>query len=258
MPPPHDSTLSLNDKVALVTGAARGIGREVSRQLGALGATVLVAGRRLAAVEDLAAELRRDGHRAHALTLDLGREEDRLGAVAFIERTFGRLDILINNAAIWLESDNAAQPPRTSPSQTTPRVLRETFETNFFAPIFLTQALLPLIRRSTSPRIVNVSSIRGSVTLNADPSSPVYPNKALAYDVSKTALNAFTVQLAEELRPSGIKVNAVHPGWVRTEMGGPVAHLGVDEGAGAVVAYATLGEDGPTGGFFFNEQRLPW
>lgn len=252
------STLSLNDKVALVTGATRGIGRAVSLQLGSLGATVLVAGRHIAATEALADELRRDGYEAHALALDVVREEERLAAVAFIERTFGRLDILINNAAVWLESDNAAQAPHAPPSRTTSQVLRETFETNFFGPIFLTQALLPLIRRSTSPRIVNVSSIRGSVTLNADASSPVYPNKALAYDTSKSALNAFTVQLAEELRSSGIKVNAVHPGWVRTAMGGAVAHLGVEEGASAVVAYATIGEDGPTGGFFFNEERLPW
>ena len=247
-----------SDRVALVTGATRGIGREVCRQLGERGATVVVGARQLAAAESFAAELRAQGLRAHPLVLDVASEEDRRAAAAFVERTFGRLDVLVNNAAVWLESANAAEPPRTVPSATAEETLRDTFETNFFAPVLLTQALLPLLRRSAAARIVNVSSIRGSVTLNADPSSPVYPNKALAYDTSKSALNAFTVQLAEELRPSGIKVNAIHPGWVRTSMGGAEAHLDVAEGARAVVDYAVLGEDGPTGGFFFDEARLPW
>ncbi|AKT42231.1 SDR family oxidoreductase [Chondromyces crocatus] len=248
----------LRDRVALVTGATRGLGRAVCRRLGALGAVVVAAGRRGADAEALVAELVRDGVQAYALPLDVTRESDRRDAVAFIERTSGRLDVLINNAAVWLESDNAGSATSRSPSETPLGVLRETFETNFFGPFALTQALLPLLRRSPAGRIVNVSSIRGSLTLQADPSSPVYPNKTLAYDTSKTALNAFSLLFAEELRHTRIKVNAVHPGWVRTDMGGPSADLGIEEGADAIVVHALLDDDGPTGGFFFREQRLPW
>jgi NAD(P)-dependent dehydrogenase (short-subunit alcohol dehydrogenase family) len=129
-------------------------------------------------------------------------------------------------------------------------ILRETFETNFFGTVALTQCLLPLIRKAADGRIVNVSSILGSLTLHSDPASPIYSHKVFAYDASKTALNAFTVHLAYELRNTSIKVNSAHPGWVKTEMGGEGASLEISEGGKTSAWLATLPADGPTGGYY--------
>jgi NAD(P)-dependent dehydrogenase (short-subunit alcohol dehydrogenase family) len=137
-------------------------------------------------------------------------------------------------------------------------LLRKVFETNFFAVVALTEKLLPLIRKSPAGRIVNLSSILGSLTLHADPKSPIYNAKSFAYDASKTALNAFTVHLAYDLRDTKIKVNSAHPGWVKTDMGGPEAPMELSEGAKTSVTLATLPEDGPTGGYFHLGQTLPW
>ncbi|MEJ1978648.1 MAG: SDR family oxidoreductase [Acetobacteraceae bacterium] len=252
------SNPSLSGRVALVTGAARGIGVEISRDLAALGAHVIVAARDGRKAEEVAAGLRERGGKASALKLDVTREEDRKAAYDAIEASHGKLDILINNAGVLLDSPDGGTPAPRQPSQALPSVVRETFEVNFFAPIFLTQLLLPLLKRSDAPRVVNVSSIRGSLAHLSDPASPVYPVRALGYDTSKAALNAFTILIAEELRGTPIKINAIHPGWVRTEMGGGQAPVSVEEGARTAVQYATLGEDGPTGGFFFLDERLPW
>lgn len=248
----------LDGRIALVTGATRGLGLEISRQLAALGAVVILAARDKVRADAAADELRGKGYRAHGLKLDVTDEADRRAAYDAIDRSHGRLDILVNNAAVYLDSPNAATPAPKLASETPADLLRATFEANFFAPIFLTQALLPLLRRSPAGRIVNLSSVRGSLTHQADPTSPVYPNKALAYDTSKTALNAFTVQLAEELRGTPVKVNAIHPGWVRTEMGSDVADLSLEQGAHTAILYASLPEDGPSGGFFYLDERLPW
>ncbi len=249
---------SLSGKVALITGAARGIGAEIVRDLAALGAHVIVAARERPKAEEVAAGLRERGGEASALKLDVTSEEDRKAAYEAIEQDHGKLDILINNAGILLDSPDGGTLAPRQPSVALPGVLRETFEVNFFAPIFLTQLLLPLLRRSDAPRVVNVSSIRGSLTHLSDPASPVYPVRALGYDTSKAALNAFTILIAAELRGTPIKINAIHPGWVRTEMGGGQAPVSVEEGARTAVKYATLGKDGPTGGFFFRDERLPW
>ena len=137
-------------------------------------------------------------------------------------------------------------------------MLSKVFETNFFAQVAVTKALLPLIRKSEAGRIVNLSSILGSLTLQATPDSPIYNAKSFAYDASKTALNAFTVHLAYELKDTKIKVNSAHPGWVKTDMGGSQAPMELDDGAKTTVALATLGEDGPTGGYFHMGKPLPW
>jgi NAD(P)-dependent dehydrogenase (short-subunit alcohol dehydrogenase family) len=250
-------TSSLSGKIALVTGGARGLGLETSRQLAALGAHVIIAARDETKARDAAATLRGYGFAASALKLDVTSVEDRQAAYAAIEKAHGRLDVLINNAAVLLDSPDGGTPAIRQPSEALPGVLRETFEANFFAPVFLTQMLLPLLKRAEAGRIVNVSSIRGSLTHLSDPTSPVYPIRALGYDTSKAALNAFTILIAEELRGTPIKINAIHPGWVRTEMGGQRANMGLEEGARTAVRYATLSEDGPTGGFFFLNDRLP-
>ncbi len=252
------SNTPLSGRTALVTGAARGLGVEISRDLAALGAHVIVAARDGRKAQEVAARLRERGGEASAQTLDVTREEDRHAAYAAIEQAHGKLDILVNNAGILLDSPDGGTPAPRQPSQALQSVLRETFEVNFFAPIFLTQLLLPLLVRSEAPRVVNVSSIRGSLAHLSDPASPVYPVRALGYDTSKAALNAFTILIAEELRSTPIKINAIHPGWLRTQMGGEQATMSVEEGARTALHYATLGEDGPTGGFFFLEERLPW
>lgn len=250
--------LPLKGRHALVTGATRGIGLETCRQLAALGVSVIVAARDLARAQTVAQALRDDGHDALALRLDVTSAQDRAAAREEIDGRFGKLDILINNAGIWLDSADAATPPDRPIDEVPESVVRQTFEVNFFAPLLLTQELLPLLRRAPAARIVNVSSIRGSLAHLSDPASPVYPIKALGYDTSKAALNAFTILLAEQLRGSAIKVNAIHPGWVRTGMGSEHADLGLEDGARTAIRYATLGEGGPTGGFFFQDERLPW
>ncbi|HTX76867.1 MAG TPA: SDR family NAD(P)-dependent oxidoreductase, partial [Terracidiphilus sp.] len=141
---------------------------------------------------------------------------------------------------------------------TSAEILHDTFDTNFFGVIQITQTLLPLIRKSPAGRIVNLSSILGSLTLHADPKSPIYGAKAFAYDASKTALNAFTIHLAHELAGTKIKVNSAHPGWVKTDMGTDAAPMEIPDGAKTSVRLATLPDDGPTGGYFHMDQTLPW
>jgi NAD(P)-dependent dehydrogenase (short-subunit alcohol dehydrogenase family) len=240
-------------KVALITGANKGIGLETARQLGKLGMTVLVGSRDLGRGEQAAEVLRGVGVDARAMKLDVTSEADRVAAAGFIRREFGRLDVLINNAAVNLDQ-GAGYETSTTPVET----LRETFETNFFAVVDFTQRLLPLIRKSAAGRIVNVSSAQGSLAQLAPKGSPIYATKTFSYDASKTALNSFTLHLAHELRGTKIKVNSIHPGWVRTDMGGELAPLDLVEGARTSVRLATLGDDGPTGGYFHMDLALPW
>jgi NAD(P)-dependent dehydrogenase (short-subunit alcohol dehydrogenase family) len=143
-------------------------------------------------------------------------------------------------------------------STTTEDTLRRTFGTNFFAPVALTQALLPLLKKSDAGRIVNMSSILGSQTLQADPKSIIYDFKSLSYDASKAALNSFTIHLSHELKDTKIKVNSAHPGWVKTDMGTDAAPMEIPEGAKTGVELALLGDDGPTGGYFHLGKKIPW
>jgi NAD(P)-dependent dehydrogenase (short-subunit alcohol dehydrogenase family) len=238
-------------KVALITGANRGI--ETARRLGALGITVLVGARDLKKGEVAAEKLKKEGIDARALKLDVAAGGDRKAAVEAIGREFGRLDILVNNAAVNLDQ-GASLETSTTPA----KILRDTFDTNFFAVVELTQTLLPLIRKSKAGRIVNVSSGQGSLSLLAPKGSPIYATKTFSYDASKSALNSFTLHLAHELQGTHIKVNSIHPGWVRTDMGGPQAPLGLVDGAKTSVRLATLPDDGPTGGYFHLNDTLPW
>ena len=240
-------------KIALITGANKGLGFEMARQLGKAGVTVVLAAREAAKGEAAAAKLRGEGLDVQSLKLDVTNKEDRAAAAKYLESKFGRLDILINNAGVSQEGLGAGKV-----STTTDEVIHSTFETNFFAPVALTQALLPLIRKSKAGRIVNMSSILGSQTLHADPKSPIYDFKSLAYDSSKAALNSFTIHLAHELKDTGIKVNSAHPGWVKTDMGTDAAPMEIPEGGKTSAELALLGEDGPTGGYFHLGQPLPW
>ena len=240
-------------KVALITGANKGLGYEMARQLAETGMTVVLAARDQSKGEAAADKLKKAGLDVQFLKLDVTNEKDREEAAAFLEKNFGKLDILINNAGI--SADGLAG---TSVSATTEQSLHDTFETNFFAPIELTQALLPLLKKSPACRIVNMSSILGSQTLHADPSSPIYGFKSLSYDASKAALNSFTIHLAYELKDTKIKVNSAHPGWVKTDMGTDAAPMEIPEGGKTGVALALLDESGPSGGFFHLGQPLPW
>jgi NAD(P)-dependent dehydrogenase (short-subunit alcohol dehydrogenase family) len=240
-------------KIALITGANKGLGFEMARQLGRAGVAVVLAARDLQKGEAAAERLQGEGFDAQALKLDVTNRKDHATAAAFLNERFGRLDILINNAGISAEGFGAGKV-----STTTEDVIHRTFETNFFAPVALTQVLLPLLQRSDAGRIVNMSSILGSQTLHADPTSPIYNFKSLAYDASKAALNSFTIHLAHELKDTKIKVNSAHPGWVKTDMGTDAAPMEIPEGAKTGVALALLADDGPTGGFFHLGQRLPW
>jgi len=240
-------------KVALITGANRGIGLETARQLGRRGITVLLGARELAKGEAAAASLKKDGIDARAVKLDVAAPADYIAAAKLIEKDFGRLDILVNNAGILIDARTGNETSTTSAE-----VLRKTFDTNFFAVVALTQTLLPLIRKSEAGRIVNLSSILASNTLHATKGSPIYDAKHLAYDASKTALNSFTIHLAHELRDTKIKVNSADPGWVKTDMGGEGAQLEIEEGGKTSVELATLPDDGPTGGYFHLGKPQPW
>jgi NAD(P)-dependent dehydrogenase (short-subunit alcohol dehydrogenase family) len=240
-------------KVALITGANKGIGLETARQLGKLGVTTLVGARDLAKGEEAAEVLRGIGVDAQAIKLDVLKPADYAAAAEFINQEFGRLDILINNAGVMLDARTGNETSTTSD-----KVMRDTFDTNFFAVVELTQTLLPLIRKSTAGRIVNLSSILASLTLHATKGSPIYDAKTFAYDTSKAALNSFTIHLAHELRGTKIKVNSAHPGWVKTDMGGEGAMMEIVDGAKTSVQLATLGEDGPSGGYFHMGETLPW
>jgi NAD(P)-dependent dehydrogenase (short-subunit alcohol dehydrogenase family) len=245
--------MSTTKKIALITGANKGLGFEMARQLGQAGVMVLLAARDSGKGEAAAAKLRDEGLDAQFLKLDVTDKKDRAAASAFLEEKFGRLDILINNAGISAEAFGSGKA-----STTTEDVIHGTFETNFFAPVALTRALLPLLRKSDAGRIVNMSSILGSQTLQADAKSPIYNSKSLSYDASKAALNSFTIHLAHELKDTKIKVNSAHPGWVKTDMGTDAAPMEIPEGAKTGVELALLDDDGPTGGFFHLGRTLPW
>lgn len=241
-------------KVALISGANKGIGLETARQLGKLGVTVVLGARDLARGEAAAEGLRAEGIEARAVKLDVVDAADIAAAAEFVASEFGVLDILVNNAGILTGETLGSDSTLT----VTEEDLRKTFDTNFFAVIAVTNAFLPLLRKSEAGRIVNLSSILGSVTLHATPGSPIYDAKILAYDASKSALNAYTVHLAYSLKDTKIKVNSAHPGWVKTDMGTDAAPMDLADGAKTEVELATLGEDGPTGGFFHMGQALPW
>lgn len=246
--------MSEDKQVALITGANKGIGFETARQLGKLGITVVLGSRDAAKGDAAAAQLRTEDIDARLLKLDVTQAKDRDAAVKFLQEHFGKLDILINNAGIVEDGGWG----RNTTSSTSTETLKKTFETNLFAPVALTQALLPLIRKSPAGRIVNLSSILASNTLHSDPKSPIYNSKAFAYDASKSALNAFTIHLAHELRDTNIKVNSAHPGWVKTEMGTDAAPMEIVDGAKTSVALATLAPDGPNGAFIHMGKALPW
>ena len=236
-------------KVALVTGANKGLGLETARQLARAGYKVLAAARDAAKGRPAAEQLKAEGLDVEFIALDVNDERHRADAARHIEQTYGRLDALVNNAGVALEQEHKVS---TVPLD----VVRQVFETNFFALVAVTQAMLPLVRKSPAGRIVNLSSILGSLQTNATQNLGDFAS--VGYNGSKAAVNMYTVLIAKDLAGTPVKVNAAHPGWVKTDMGGAGAQLELEDGAKTTVWLATLPPDGPTGGFFHMRDRLPW
>ncbi|MFE4712663.1 SDR family NAD(P)-dependent oxidoreductase [Paenibacillus sp. NPDC056722] len=252
------TTQNLTGKVAFVTGGTRGIGLETVRGLAHLGAVVVIGARDAQKGIEVAQQFKQEGFNVESIKIDVNLHEDNVAAYDYFNENFGKLDILINNAGVLLDQENVSVEVINRTSTLPLKVLHDTFNANFFAQVDLTQLLLPLIRKSDAGRIVNLSSILGSLSLQADPNSPIYSAKTFAYNASKAALNAFTIHLAAELEGTPIKVNSIHPGWVRTRLGGGAADIDEVEGSRTSILAATLPADGPTGSFFFLENTLPW
>jgi len=242
-----------NNRIALVTGANKGLGIETSRQLAQQGILVLMGCRSVAKGRKAAKELQKEGLPVEFIQLDVTKPEQIREASAEIKKRFGKLDILVNNAGTSAGEGRSLNSTAT----VSPEALRQTFDVNFFGLVELTQKLLVLIKKSDSGRIVNVSSILASLSIHSREGG-LSSYKPFAYDASKTAVNTFTIHLAAALSDTNIKVNSAHPGWVRTDMGGPHAPLSPAEGARTAVRLATLGPDGPTGKFFHGEEEVPW
>ncbi|WP_276356888.1 SDR family oxidoreductase [Cohnella caldifontis] len=237
-------------KVALVTGANKGIGYEIAKQLGEKGITVLIGARDAARGQEAERSLKDQGIEARFVRLDVTDQPSIDEAYHYIADKFGKLDILVNNAGIFLEEP--------LPSRNDVGTMQQVFDTNLFGVFRVTKAMLPLIRLSEQGRIVNASSSLGSLTLMGDPNFELAPFLVLGYNTSKTAVNALTRFFANELMDTPIKVNAADPGYCATEMNGFTGYRAPQQGARAAVWLATLPADGPTGGFYNEEGPLPW
>jgi NAD(P)-dependent dehydrogenase (short-subunit alcohol dehydrogenase family) len=242
-------------KVALVTGSNRGIGFETARQLGKQGVTVIVSARAEREAVDAAGKLRGEGIEADSIALDVTEAADRAAAAKFIESRYGRLDILVNNAGAGPVDGLIG----LRASASTENELQSIFNINLFSLVALTHELLPLLKKSETGRIVNLSSILGSLTIQAMESSPIAQLRKFAYNASKAAVNMFTIHLAAELKDTNIKVNSVYPGWVKTALGSDEAPMSIPDGAKTSVAVALLGSDSPNGRFIHEiNKELPW
>ena len=238
-------------RIALVTGANKGMGFEIARQLGKSGLLVLVGARNPALGQAAVERLRGEGVDGRYPEIDLTEPATITAAAADIESQEGRLDILVNNAGVSTPGDG-------SPGAASLEAVRRTFDTNFFGSFAVTRAMLPLLKRSVSGRIVNVSSGLGSLTQIGDPTSEFAAFRFIGYGASKAALNMLTVQLAAELKDSGIKVNSADPGYTATDLNGHRGRQTIPEGAAAAIRLALLPDDGPTGGFFSAGHPQPW
>lgn len=237
-------------RITLVTGANKGIGLEVARQLGKAGHSILLGARDAGRGQAAVATLRSEGVQARFVSIDLSSSESIKAAAADIERQEGRIDVLVNNAAIVDPADGPASTADLG-------AVRRIFDTNFFGTVEATQALLPLVRKSGAGRIINVSSGLGSIALNADPNWEYAAVKLLGYNGSKVVLNLFTVILAAELKDTGIRVHAVNPGYTATDLNGHSGHQTLAEGAQEIVRLA-LAEGGETGTFTSKDGPDPW
>jgi NAD(P)-dependent dehydrogenase (short-subunit alcohol dehydrogenase family) len=227
--------------IALITGANKGIGFATARLLGGRGMTVLLGSRDAGRGQAAAESLREAGYDAHPVLLDVADEASIEKAASWVAAEYGHLDILVNNAGIAM-GDGTGRP-----SETRLATLRTVFETNVYGIVAVTNAMLPLLRKASAARIVNVSSEVGSIGSMTDPESPMWPMASVPYPASKAALNMVTAMYAKELRESGIKVNAANPGYCATDLNGNSGFRTAEQGAEVSVHLATLPDDGPTG-----------
>lgn len=233
--------------IALVTGANKGIGFQIARLLGERGITVIIGARDEDRGQTAAKRLGQS-----FVQLEVTDSDSARSAAAWIDREYGTLDILVNNAGITVPPEDAR------PSSTSLETIRRVYETNVFGVITVTNAMLPLLRRAPAGRIVNQSSELGSKERMLDQQSPLWQLNNMPYNSSKAALNMVTVAYAKELWDTPIKVNATDPGWCATDANGGQGFFTAEQGAAISVRLATLGDDGPTGGFFRDDGPLPW
>ena len=238
-------------RIALVTGANRGIGFEIARQLAGKGLTVIIGARNEQKGVNAQKKLAKEGLDVHFTSLDVTNITSIIAAVGRIDESFTRLDVLVNNAGIMIDAE-------TDVLELSITSLQNTLETNAFGPLLLSQGCIPIMKRHRYGRIVNISSTLGSLTDIVNPESNHAELQSPAYRLSKTMLNGITALLAKELRGENILVNAVCPGWVRTDLGGPQAPVSPEKAAETPVWLATLPDDGPTGGFFREHQPILW
>ena len=238
-------------RVALVTGGNKGIGFEICRGIASHGLTVLMGARDIRRGEKACSLLQDAGLSVYFIQLDVADSFSTTTAVNEIGKTYGRLDVLVNNAGIKLNEDNSSL-------EVALQTVRNTMQTNFYGPLQLCQLCIPLMRKHNYGRIVNISSTLGSLTEMADPESGYADLQSPAYRLSKNALNGITTLFASQVRGENILVNSACPGWVKTDMGGAAAPLSPEQGAETPIWLSTLPEDGPSGGFFQERKMIPW
>lgn len=241
----------MNKKLTLITGANRGMGFELAKELGLKGQHVLVGSRRFDDGAQAVASLEKLGITAEVLVIDVANSESIKQAAASVASQHGYLDILINNAGIAL--DNYEKP-----SMLAVETIRKDFDVNFFGLIEVTQAMLPLLKKSNAAKILNISSAVGSLTKASDPTTSIYQHSAVGYQASKTAVNMFTVDLANELSGSSVTVNAVNPGWVATTFAGGGGDKSAAEGVARTVELATSADNTINGTFSDMDGIVPW
>ncbi len=234
-----------NKKIAVVTGANRGLGLETSRRLIEMGFSVITCSR----TQEKAKSAAQDTGGV-PLKLDVDLETDIKNAADFIEKKFGRLDVLINNAGILLDRERPGEGRLADPLNTPTEILTKTLKTNTIGPFVMCREMIPIMLKRGYGRVVNVTSILGQLSS--------MDSGWVSYRISKAALNAVTRIFAGRLKGTDILVNSVHPGWVRTEMGGPAAELDVKEGVNSIIWAATLPKGGPTGSFISNRRIIAW
>ncbi len=239
-----------NGKVVLITGGNKGLGKEIGRQLGALGYTVVLTARDTKAGAAAAAELAAEGYDAHTVQLEVTNPKDIENLAEHLEATFGKLDVLVNNAGIALEWDG--QPTNVDK-------VRKTLEVNLVAPYAITEALVPLLARSDDARVIHQSSMLGSMGVADSAWDQVGGFMTVGYSTSKAGLNMLALIQSKTLASKGIAVAAAHPGWVKTDLGSDAAPMEVDEGARTVVGLVTVARDQfPHGHLCHKGEAMPW
>ncbi len=239
-----------NRKVILITGSNKGLGKEIGRQLGKMGYTIVLTARNQMAGAAALAELKAEGCDAHFVRLDVTSPGDIDALVSDLDTKFGKMDVLVNNAGIALEWDG--KPGNADK-------VRRTLEVNVIAPYTITEALIPLLSRSDDARVINHSSMLGSMGMAESMWDQMADFMSVGYATSKAALNMLTLIQSKTLQSKGIMVAAAHPGWVKTDMGTSAAPMELEEGAGTVVGLAIIPRDQfPNGQLVHKGERLPW